>query len=111
MLTQPNRKLSPAEIDELVSAYEAGTAIAHLSSRFGMHRQTVRFHLKRRGITLRFSTRLLESAQIDEVVQRYADGSSTAELGQRFGVSADTIRRALRGRGVRLRPPPDRPRP
>lgn len=110
VLKQPNRKLSPAEIDELVAAYEAGTPIAHLSARFGMHRQTVRFHLKRRGVPLRSDTPALTTAQIDEATKLYATGLSTSKIGGQFGISASTVQKALRARGVRLRPPADRGR-
>ena len=37
-----NRKLSPAEVVELVDAYKAGASQRELTRRFGLHEQTVR---------------------------------------------------------------------
>jgi len=48
-----NRKLSPADVVELVDAYKAGVSQAELTRRFGVHEQTVRAHLRRQGVTLR----------------------------------------------------------
>ncbi|WNV74626.1 hypothetical protein [Geodermatophilus sp. DSM 44513] len=107
MLKQPNWKLSATEIDDLVAAYESGMPIAHLSSQFEMHRQTVRFHPKRRGVVLRSETPALTTVQIDEVAELYATGLSTGKIGGQFSVSAGTVRKALRAREVRLRPPRD----
>lgn len=48
-----NRKLSPAEVAEVVARYQAGASIRSLSQAFGMHEQTVRAHLRRKGVSLR----------------------------------------------------------
>ncbi len=54
-LKQPNRKLQPADIDELVAAYEAGASQRSLSIKYGMYPKTVRRHLLARGVTLRMT--------------------------------------------------------
>ncbi|MCA1603569.1 MAG: helix-turn-helix domain-containing protein, partial [Acidobacteria bacterium] len=67
-----NRKLSPAEVGELVAAYKAGMSQKELARRFDLHEQTVRAHLQRQEVTLR-PVRVLTEAQEDEVVQLYAE--------------------------------------
>jgi len=52
-IRQPNRKLQPAEVDKLVERYVAGESLNELGRSYGMHHQTVRAHLRRRGIGLR----------------------------------------------------------
>ncbi|TFV62053.1 hypothetical protein E4P41_08620 [Geodermatophilus sp. DF01-2] len=102
-ITQPNRKLTPAEVDQLVTAYLGGADLKALGEQFGMHRQTVRAHLRRRDIELRSDSAALSEVQIDVAVRLYAEGLSTAKIGQRLGTNASTVQRGLKGRGVRLR--------
>lgn len=101
---QSNRKLSPAEVDELVAAYQSGTDLSALSRQFGLHRQTARAHLKRRGVPLRSDSPVLTPAHVDQLVDLYDSGLSTYQLARRFGVGATTVGLALRERGVELRP-------
>ncbi len=65
-----NRKLSPAEVAQLVDAYQAGTSQAELSRRFDLHEQTVRAHLRRQRVSLR-PLRALTEAQEVEVMRLY----------------------------------------
>jgi hypothetical protein len=44
------RQLQPAEIDELVAAYQAGSMVRQLAGQFGIYRSTVGRHLAARGI-------------------------------------------------------------
>ncbi len=71
-----NRKLSPAEVMELVAAYEAGVSQRELARRFGVHEQTVRAHLRRQGMTLR-PLRALTETQDAEAVRLYVDETWT----------------------------------
>lgn len=98
-----NRKLSPAEIAELATRYEAGSTIRSLGEVFGVHEQTVRAHLRRQGVKLR-PLCSLTTEQEAEVERLYVEESWTmAEIGE-FGVDASSIRRALMRRGVERRP-------
>ena len=47
---QHQRRLTPAEVDELVAARAAGATMAQLADQFDIKRQTVSRWLKRRGI-------------------------------------------------------------
>lgn len=111
-----NRKLSPDEVGELVAAYEAGASQRELTRRFGLHEQTVRAHLRRRGVTLR-PQRVLTDAQEAEVVRLYVGEMWTlAEVAARFEVGQTAIRNVLVRWGVERRAQarrihPDRQRP
>ncbi|WP_460755262.1 hypothetical protein [Myceligenerans cantabricum] len=99
-----NRKLSAAEITELVERYEAGTTIRSLGDTFGMHEQTVRAHLRRQGVTLRPVCSLTPEQDVEVERLYVAENWTMAELGRRFEVDASSIRRALVRRGVERRP-------
>lgn len=103
-IEKPNHKLMPDEIDALVTAYAAGSSLSQLGLQFGIHRQTAKAHLERRGVTIRAEANSLSEEELDLAVELYPDGYSTGALGSRFGVDASTIARALQRRGVVLRP-------
>lgn len=107
-VVQPNRKLTAAEVDELVAAYLAGVDLKALGERFGMHRQTVRAHLRRRGVELRSDFPALAEAQIDRAVELYAEGLSAAKVAKQLNAAEGTVRRALLQRGVIFRSRTDR---
>ena len=106
-----NRKLSPAEVSELVAAYEAGASQRELTRRFGLHEQTVRAHLRRQGASLR-PQRVLTEAQEVEVVRLYVKEMWTlAELAAHFNVGQTAVRGVLVRRGVEMRAQARRVRP
>lgn len=98
-----NRKLSPGELGELVTAYEAGASQVELTQRFGLHEQTVRAHLRRQGVRIRPQQKLTE-AEENEVVRLYVEEMWTlVELAGRFEVCQTAIRNVLVRRGVERR--------
>ncbi|MGQ0717543.1 MAG: hypothetical protein ACT4NP_09555 [Pseudonocardiales bacterium] len=97
------RKLSPAEVEELVDAYEVGTSQRELTRRFGLHEQTVRAHLRRQGVKLRPLRALTEAQESDAVRLYVEDVWSLAELAARFKVGQTAIRNVLVRRGVKRR--------
>ena len=103
-LQRPNRKLSPAEIDQLVAEYQAGQCLTELGKRYGLHRQTAKAHLERRGVTIRSELPALDEGQIVRAVALYAEGLGLNPIATRLGVAPNTVKRALLARGVRLRP-------
>jgi DNA-directed RNA polymerase specialized sigma24 family protein len=104
LVVKENRKLSPSEITELVGCYQAGATIRSLGEVFGLHEQTVRAHLRRRGVRLRSLCALTDEQEL-EVVRLYVEEErSLTELGDRFGVDPSSIRRALIRRGAQRRP-------
>lgn len=102
-LKQPNRKLKPAEVQEVVAAYGAGTSLAELARTWGRHEQTVKAHLRRSGMRLR-PVQVLTDDQVTQIVERYVAGSTIWQLHEEFAVSEDTVRRKLVGAGVTMRP-------
>jgi hypothetical protein len=59
-----NRKLLPGEVEKVVARYKAGASIRSLGEAFGLHEQTVRAHLRRRGVELRPVRALTEEKEI-----------------------------------------------
>lgn len=98
-----NRKLSPAEVGELVDAYEGGASQAELTRRFGLHEQTVRAHLRRQGVSLRPLRALTETQEVETVRLYVEETWSLAELAARFKVGQTAIRNLLVRRGVERR--------
>jgi len=98
---QVHRRLRPAEIEELVAGYQAGTTACQLADRFRIHRATVLSLLERRSVARR--DRRLSSTQVDQARELYAAGQSLAKVGKRLGCHASTVRLALPKAGVRMR--------
>ncbi|NJC24238.1 DNA invertase Pin-like site-specific DNA recombinase [Arthrobacter pigmenti] len=93
-LVQPNKKLTPVEVDELVELYAAGTSVRDLTRLFGIHEQTVKAHLRRRGVTLR-PLRALTPEQHRHASELRDTGWSYQRIGDRFGITDVTDRRAV----------------
>jgi transposase len=100
---RPNHKLRPAELDDLVAAYQAGASLRALGRQFNVHEQTVRRQLQQRGLVLRQGAKALSAEGLAELAAAYELGRSTYELAGELGVSADTVQRLLRQSGVQLR--------
>lgn len=99
-----NRSLSPAEVVELVRAYQAGATQVELARRFGIRRQRVYQHLVRQGVETRL-VRTLTDVEEAEAVRRYVEEPWTlAELAAMFNVGQTTIRTMLVRKGVARRP-------
>jgi DNA-binding CsgD family transcriptional regulator len=103
---QHQRRLSSAEIAELVIEYSSGATTYELASRFGCHRTTVSELLKSHDVTLRRAP--LNEEQIDRAAELYETGLSLAKIAKLIGANAETIRQHLRERGVTMRGPHDR---
>ena len=98
-----NRGLSPAVIDEIVTAYLGGTTIRQICRDLDMHRTTVDNCLKRAGVK-QPRRPVLSEADIDEAESAYLAGDSWAAIALRFDVDPATVGRLLRLRGVKMRP-------
>ena len=86
------RRLTDAEIDDLVAQYEAGSTIKTLAHQFGVHRTTVMTHLDRHGIPRR-APRKLTDQMVIAAAQRYASGETLAEIAEHLGVVSSTLTR------------------
>jgi hypothetical protein len=94
--------LKPAQVDALITSYQAGRTIKELAAEFHIDRHTVSAHLHRTGVTTHRSgldqQQSIEAARLDDA------GWSSGRLAQRFGVSADSTLKTLRAEGVQIRP-------
>ena len=101
---QIQRRLRPAEIEELLVAYQSGGTLYELADRFRVQRATVCHVLERHGVPTRY--RLVEGVKLQAAIDAYQHGQSLATIGHELGVSLDTVRAVLMKAGVRLRPRP-----
>lgn len=99
---QVQRRLKPDQIDELVERYKAGETAEVLAAKFGINRDTVFQHLKRRGAPRR-QRRLNRQADIDKAVSLYEAGLTLAAIGREFRVDPKAVRRTLLKNGLILR--------
>ncbi|WP_437770360.1 hypothetical protein [Arthrobacter sp. KNU40] len=85
----------------LADDYQAGMRVKELAAKYGISRETVSKHLRRRAITPRKVG--LDEQQIKEAARLYEQGDSLATIGKRMGVTAHTVRSRLVEAGVRMR--------
>jgi hypothetical protein len=100
------RQLRPAEVDQLVSAFGAGSTVKALAAQFGIHRVTVGQHLRARGIDTKPPG--LAPDDVPAAATLYRAGWSLARIGEKFGTTDDTVRAYLLKVGVRMRAPHER---
>jgi len=103
------RRLSPADVDDLIATYRAGATIRHLAAEFGIHRTTVVGHLDRHGVPRHSELAVRESGTLEEAAGLYASGLSLADVADRFGIDAQTVANRFRRAGVAVRPRRGRP--
>ena len=100
------RKLTQEQIDELTSLYQQGQSLPSLATRFGIHRGTVKDHLRRAGLAIRPGNQpKLSNDDKAEIAKLYEAGLSIHKLALRFGVTDNPVHNALKERGVRMRGP------
>ena len=98
---QKQVRLSEAEMDLVVAAYNDGLTLDELASAFGAYPTTLANRLEKRGIQRR--GRRLSDEQIEEATDLYKQGWSLARLGERFDVHPESVRYRLRRAGVKMR--------
>jgi lambda repressor-like predicted transcriptional regulator len=84
--------------------YQAGLCLTELGKRYGLHRQTAKAHLERRGVAIRSELPALNEEQVAQAVQLYADGWGLNPAAAELGVAPNTVKRALLALGVQMRP-------
>lgn len=100
------RRLSPAEVDELVGAYKEGAAVHELAAKFSVHRATISRHLALKRVETRPPT--LITAEVAQAADLYRIGWSLATIGERYRTTSSTVRRYLLAAGVKMRGPHER---
>ena len=100
-IRQRQRRLTGAQVIEMVQRYEAGATVYELAVEFDCHRTTVSARPKKAGVSLRLQSP--SSEVIDLMANLYASGLSSIEVGERFGYCANTVRNSLQGQGIQLR--------
>jgi hypothetical protein len=96
--------MTPQQLDEMERLYQEGWNSVQLGQRYGRTPPTIRYHLRKRGATLRScgeANRLRAPgtwSQVDErrLRELHERGLRTREIGVELGVSVETVRRHLR---------------
>lgn len=104
-LSNPSqRRLSPAEIGDLIQAYRAGSSINELAIRYRIHRTTVAGHLDRNHIPRHREQSAWDDGTLSEAAELYATGRSLVDVADRYGIDAQTVANRFRRAGVSIRP-------
>jgi transposase-like protein len=93
----------PEQVDELVRLYQEIKSVKGLARQVGLHHQTVRKHLKARGVHIE-QVASMNSKQIALAVEFYEAGQSSIVIGKRLGFDNHTVIKSLRAFGVHIRP-------
>lgn len=99
---QAQRRLKPAEVDELLVAYGSGELVHEIAARFGVSRTTVIGHVTRQGARHRRDCDWTPE-ELAAAARLYAEGRSLAEVGRRFGVDKSTVSNRFRRAGLPVR--------
>jgi DNA-directed RNA polymerase specialized sigma24 family protein len=98
------RRLSAAEVEDLIGRHHEGATVNVLATEFGIHRKTVMDHLRRAGIPRRSDAMRWTPEQLAHATDLYRQGLSAAAIGGQFGLDPSTVSRRLKRAGVVLRP-------
>ena len=97
------RRLSRAEIEQLIDHYRGGVSIDGLARLYEVHRTTVIHHLDRAGVARRRVVRTMTDESVAMAAARYKPGASLAVVASEFGVHQRTLARELRRAGASIR--------
>jgi len=98
------RRLSRAEIAQLIHLYGEGASIEGLARRYDIHRTTVIHHLNQADVARRRVVRKMTDESVALAAERYEQGASLAVVADEFGVHQRTLARELRRTGASIRP-------
>ena len=98
------RRLTDAEIKQVIQQYRDGNSIDRLSHRYKIHRTTVMHHLTQAGIARRRMVRKMTDESVAVAAAQYEAGASLAVVAGAFGVHEQTLAREFRRAGVPIRP-------
>lgn len=101
-----NPELASDQVEQLIAFYQQGDSLLQFSRRFGIHRGTVKEHLRRAGVAIRpGNVAKLSDEDKNEIARLYKAALSIHKLALRFGVTDNPVHSALKERGVRMRDP------
>ncbi len=90
------KRLSPDEVDQLVTDYQAGEgSIYYLANKYGVHRNTISAHLKDGGLQLGHQP--LSEHEIHRAQELHAEGRSLNAIGRVIGRDPKTVKVAIYG--------------
>ena len=99
----PQRRLSPADVDDLIASYRGGASISQLAAEFGLHRTTVAGHLDRHGVPRHSGQTGWDDETLNEAAELYESGLSLADVAHQFEIDAQTVANRFRHAGVPVR--------
>lgn len=102
-LPQVARRLDETEVGELVNLYSQLRSVVAVAERVGLHEQTVRGHLRARGVTITSRTTAMTADQVGEAVRLYQDGWSSRRIASQIGSTSDSVLRELHRADVEIR--------
>lgn len=103
LLKQPNTRLRPEQVAQLIADYQAGVHLRELAMAYGISESTVKRHIRLSGVPHR-KTWALTAEQVREASRLYIDeGWSILKLSKHLGCAEETLRNALRKNGITLR--------
>ncbi|WP_147305889.1 hypothetical protein [Subtercola boreus] len=86
-------RVSPELLDQLVNEYRDGATVYELQERHGVHRSTIAFHLKRRG--LQVGKQPLNCSEVTQAREFHGQGLSLNAIGRKMGRDPKTVKTAL----------------
>lgn len=101
------RKLDPGKMAYAAELYASGETFQQVAAKLGMHPESLRIALKRRGIKARPNWHRSDAASPpkapDGLVDAYLTGESELALSRQHGVSRNVVTRWLREAGIERR--------
>jgi hypothetical protein len=98
------RRLSPADVDDICATYVNGTSIDALARSHRVNRTTIITHLDQHSVPRRRVVRKMTDALVAEAAVEYLDGHSLAIVANKFNVAIRTLRREFTKAGIATRP-------
>ena len=97
----PKRHLGPAEIEQIVAGYLAGTTARELGERFEVDRKTVSGTLKSNNVTMRLHP--MQPAEIEHAIRLYESGLSLTKVAEQISYDSSTIWREFKRMNLTMR--------
>ena len=99
---KPQKFMSEDDILNIIEEYKAGTNSNELAKKYGYTRQTIVYHLKKRGVRVTMVKNEIAD-NIPEIVALYADGMKISEIALQYNVGQSTIQKYLHLGGAKIR--------